>query len=161
MAASFTITEIFEIAEQIEHNGAKFYRLAADKAKDKSLKKFLMQLADMEDNHKKLFADMRQSPEIQNNNDVNVFDPDNEIMDYLSMMAKSAGWEGKAAPKVEFSGNETPEQVIKAAIAAERASIDYYIGIRELVQSKDGKKKVDEIIREEMRHVVTLQKYLD
>jgi len=160
MTASFTIAEIFEIAEQIERNGAKFYRLAAEKAKDKSDRKFFSQLAEMEDKHEKIFADMRKNLQTQND-DANVFDPDNEVIYYLQVMAKNAGWEGKAAPKVEFSGNETPAQVIKIAIAAERASIDYYIGIRELVQSQAGKNKIDEIIREEMGHVVTLQKHLE
>jgi len=157
MTASFTIVEIFEIAEQIEHNGAKFYRLAAEKTKDKSARKFFLQFAEMEDGHEKTFADMRKNLQTD---DVNVFDPDNEVIYYLHIMAENAGWEGKAAPKVEFSGNETSAQVIKIALAAERASIDYYIGIRELVQSQTGKSKIDEIIREEMGHVVTLQKQL-
>ncbi|MFA5292549.1 MAG: ferritin family protein [Phycisphaerae bacterium] len=160
MTASFTIAEIFEIAEQIERNGAKFYRLAAEKTKDKSLKPFFLRLAEMEDNHEKIFADMRANLLTQSD-DAGVFDPDNEVIYYLKAMAKNAGWEGKAAPKVEFTGNETPEQVLKIAIAAERASIDYYIGIKELVKSQAGKSKIDEIIREEMGHVVTLQKHLE
>ena len=160
MTVSFTAFEIFEIAEQIERNGAKFYRLAAEKTKDKSLKRFFTQLAEMEDNHERIFVDMRKGLQDEAD-DTKVFDPDNEMIYYLKAMAASAGWEGKAAPRVELSGSETTEQIIKIALAAERASIDYYIGLKEFVPSQAGKHKVNEIIREEMGHVVILQKNLD
>ncbi len=55
MTVGFTAFEIFEIAEQIERNGAKFYRQAADMTSDKSMSHFFCQLAEMEDNHEKTF----------------------------------------------------------------------------------------------------------
>ncbi|MGB8227393.1 MAG: ferritin family protein [Sedimentisphaerales bacterium] len=160
MTVNFTAFEIFEIAEQIERNAAKFYRGAATITADKSMQRFFTQLAEMEDNHEKIFADMRNSLQDETD-DTKVFDPNNEMVYYLKAMAKSAGWEGKAAPQVEFSGFETPGQIIKTAIQAEKASIDYYLGLKEFVSSPDGRKKVDEIIKEEMGHVVTLQKNLE
>lgn len=160
MAVSFTAFEIFEIAEQIERNGAKFYRDAATVSVDKSMQRFFLQLAEMEDNHEKIFAQMRQSLQDETD-DTKVFDPNNEMVYYLKAMAKSAGWEGKAAPQAEFAGYETPVKIIKRAIEAEKASIDYYVGLKEFVLSPAGKKKVDEIIKEEMSHVVTLQKQLE
>jgi len=160
MTVNFMAFEIFEIAEQIERNGAKFYRDAATAAKDKSMQRFFLQLAEMEDNHERIFVDMRKSLENESD-DTKVFDPNNEMIYYLKAMAKSTGWEGKAAPHVEFTGCETPVQVIKTAIEAERASIDYYLGLKEFVPSQADKKKVDAIIKEEMGHVVTLQKRLE
>ena len=160
MTVNFTAFEIFEIAEQIERNGAKFYRDAAVAAKDKSIQRFFLQLSEMEDNHERIFADMRKSLENEGD-DTKVFDPNNEMIYYLKAMAKSAGWEGKAAPRVEFTGRETPVQIIKTAIEAEKTSIDYYLGLKEFVTSQAGKKKVDAIIKEEMSHVVTLHKHLE
>ena len=160
MTVSFTAFEIFEIAEQIERNGAKFYRDAAIISADKSMQQFFTRLAAMEANHEKIFADMRQSLQDETD-DTKVFDPNNEMVYYLKAMAKSTGWEGKAAPQVEFSGSETPVQIIKTAIQAEKASIDYYLGLKEFVSSQTGKNKVDGIIKEEMGHVVTLQKNLE
>jgi rubrerythrin len=160
MTVNFTAFEIFEIAEQIERNGAKFYRDAAIAAKDKSIQRFFQQLAEMEDNHERVFVDMRKSLENESD-DTNVFDPNNEMIYYLKAMAKSAGWEGKAASRVEFTGREAPVQIIKTAIEAEKASINYYIGLKEFVSSQAGKKKVDVIIKEEIGHVVTLQKHLE
>ncbi|MCX5632790.1 MAG: ferritin family protein [Phycisphaerae bacterium] len=160
MTVNFTAFEIFEIAEQIERNGAKFYRDAATISADKSIQRFFLQLAAMEDNHEKIFAQMRQNLQDETD-DTKVFDPNNEMVYYLKAMAKSAGWEGKAASRVEFTGSETPVQIIKTAIQAEKASIDYYLGLKEFVSSQTGKNKVDGIIKEEMGHVVTLQKHLE
>lgn len=159
MSVSFTALEVFEIAEKIEQNGEKFYRQAAEVTSDKSMSRFFGQLAEMEANHGKVFAGMKKL--IQNDAaDVTVFDPDNEIAYYLKAIAVSAGWEGKAMPRIFFNGKETPEQILKSAIEAEKASINYYLGLKELVSQAD-KGKVEAIIKEEMGHVVTLQKHLE
>ncbi len=41
MAISFNLDEIFEMAEQIEKNGASFYREAARKTGDKKTQKYV------------------------------------------------------------------------------------------------------------------------
>ena len=159
MSVNFTALEIFEIAEQIEQSGAKFYLQAAEATGDKSMSQFFSQLAEMELSHEKIFADMKKI--IQSNTEnVTVFDPDNETAYYLKAVAVSAGWEGKAMPRLSFSGQETPVQILKSAIEAEKASIDYYLGLKELVSQND-KGRVDIIIKQEMSHVVALQKQLE
>ena len=60
MSITFNAFEIFEIAEQIERNGAKFYRRAAEYIGDKKTKQTLLELADMEDDHEKTFIEMRK-----------------------------------------------------------------------------------------------------
>jgi rubrerythrin len=159
MSVSFTALEIFEIAEQIERNGAKFYRQAAEMTKDKQMSHFFCRLAEMENNHEKIFSEMKEKIKA-GVKDAVVFDPNAEIAYYLKAMATSAGWEGKAQPRLVFSGRETPAQILKAAIAAERASIDYYLGLKEMTPQAD-RKKIDVIIKEEMGHVITLQKHLE
>ncbi|MFA6176855.1 MAG: ferritin family protein [Phycisphaerae bacterium] len=160
MGVSFTAFEIFEIAEQIERNGAKFYRKAAEKTTDKSMRHFFSQLAEMEDNHEKVFAEMRKLLS-DDARDTMVFDPDNEMVYYLKAMATSAGWEGKVSPRLELTGLETPKQILAIAIGAEKSSIDYYLGLKTFVPSQAGKDKVEQIIKEEMKHVIMLQKHLE
>ncbi|MDD5135603.1 MAG: ferritin family protein [Phycisphaerae bacterium] len=159
MSVTFTALEIFEIAEQIERNGAKFYHQAAEKTGDKSMSRFFSQLAEMENNHEKIFSEMKEKIKAGVEGAV-VFDPNAEIAYYLKAIGASAGWEGKALPRLSFSGKETPAQILRAAIAAERYSIDYYLGLKEMVPQAD-KKSIDVIIKEEMGHVVTLQKNLE
>lgn len=49
MVLDFNADEIFQIAEQIERNGARFYRSAALLGFDKGTKQKLLELAKMED----------------------------------------------------------------------------------------------------------------
>jgi len=76
-------------------------------------------------------------------------------------MALNTGWEGKAGPDMVFSGTETTEQILKTALKAEQTSIDFYLGIKEFVKSQTDKEKVEQIIKEEMSHIVDLQKSLE
>ena len=61
MSFEFSANEIFEMAEQLERNGAKFYRTSAEGVKDPASRDLLQSLADMEDTHEKTFASMRAS----------------------------------------------------------------------------------------------------
>ena len=56
MSIFFNPDEILEMAEQIERNGARFYRQAAQGAQDAGVRELLQKLATMEDGHEKLFA---------------------------------------------------------------------------------------------------------
>ncbi len=60
MVYDFNADEIFEMAEQIEKNGASFYRKSAEAIADTGAKKLLLDLAAMEDEHEKTFADLRK-----------------------------------------------------------------------------------------------------
>lgn len=160
MAVNFTALEIFEIAEQIERNGAKFYRDASMASKNKESAKIFLKLAEMEDRHKKIFSEMLENYK-QSQEDTNIFDPDNEMLYYMKAMALNSGWEGKAGADLVFNGKETPEEILKTALKAEKTSIDFYLGIKEFVISKTDKEKVEQIIKEEMSHVVDLQKNLE
>ena len=59
MGIDFNADEVFEIAEQIERNGAKFYRSIAEKINDTNKKQLLANLAKMEDEHEQIFNRLR------------------------------------------------------------------------------------------------------
>ncbi|HPY77037.1 MAG TPA: ferritin family protein [Anaerohalosphaeraceae bacterium] len=155
MSIVFNADEIFEIAEQIERNGAKFYREAAGKAVDSSTREMLQELADMEDGHEKIFIQMRKDLPPKEK-EPTVYDPDNEAAQYLRTMADFHGTEGKAGPLEKLTGKETMSELLKIALQAEKDSIAFYVGIKGLVPSRSGKDKVEKIIVEEMSHVSTL-----
>jgi len=155
MSITFNADEIFEMAEQIERSGAKFHREAADKASDAEIRKMLLDLAAMEDGHEKVFAQMRQELSAAEK-ESNVFDPDDQITQYLQTMADFHGTEGKAGPMEKLTGKEPLAEILKIALQAEKNSIAFYVGIKNAVPSKAGKSKVEAIIIEEMAHVVTI-----
>jgi rubrerythrin len=155
MGISFNVDEIFEMAEEIERSGAKFYRKAAEHASDKRIKKTLLKFAVMEDGHEQTFAAMRS--EIQS---ATAYDPDGVAAAYLQAIADAAGFEGKVSPDEELTGNESTEEIIMIALRAEKESVAFYVGMKDVVVSEKGKGKVDAIIKEEMMHVAQLTNML-
>lgn len=155
MSITFNADEIFEMAEQIERNGAAFYCEAAGIASDADVKSMLLSLAAMEDGHQKTFAQMRKELSAEEK-ESNIFDPDNEVAQYLQTMADFHGTEGKVSPTEKLTGKESMADILKIALQAEKNSIAFYVGIKDMVSSKSGKAKVQAIIIEEMAHVSTI-----
>ena len=155
MTIAFNADEIFEMAEQIERNGAKFYREAAGNASDVEVKEMLLSLAAMEDGHQKTFAQMRRELSDEEK-ESNVFDPDNEVGQYLRTMADFHGTEGKVSSSEKLTGQESMADILKIALQAEKNSIAFYVGIKDMLSSRAGKEKVQSIIIEEMAHVSTI-----
>lgn len=159
MSITFSADEIFEIAEDIERNGAKFYREAAEKASDKDTRAFLLEMAVMEEGHDTVFADMRKELSAQLK-DPTTFDPDNQAAHYLQAMADARGTEGKISTHFKLTGEEDIKDILNIGINAERNSVCFYTGMKELVPSAAGKEQVDKIIKEELSHIGILLKKL-
>jgi rubrerythrin len=159
MAYDFNVNEVFEMAIQIEANGAKFYRKAAELQQDPDNKAFLEKLARMEDKHKATFEAMRKEVSEKEKQET-VFDPANELSMYLKAMADSHGGEGNPDVVESFTGEEPMEEIITTAIGLEKESILFYLGLKDLVPAKYGHDKLDNIIREEKLHIAQLNGFL-
>ncbi len=145
----FTADDVFEMAEQLERNGAKFYQDAAQHADSPEYKKRLEELSQMEVEHEKIFVKLRL--ELSGEEKVSTaFDPQNESVLYLRALADTKVFFEK---EIDLSSMES---VLKAAILAEKDSIVFYLGMREMVPGKYGKDKLDKIIKEEMGHIKIL-----
>ncbi len=159
MSATYNTDEIFEMAEEIERNGARYYRQAAKNTFDEKTKQMFLDMAVMEDEHLDAFKQIRIWLSEKGKKPV-VFGPDDEATMYLQIMASNRGTEGRKSQTEELNGSETIEQIINFAINAEKNSIVFYVGLKNLVPSKIGRNKVDAIIKEEMAHLVRLNQYL-
>ena len=159
MGITFNANEIFEMAEEMERNGAKFYRKAAQNASDNQTKQMLLDMADMEDGHLKTFEEMREQLSGQEKG-WTIFDPDNQSVLYLQAMADARGYEGKITPTKELAGDETPREIFETALNSEKESVVFYLGLKGLVPVRAGRDKVEEIIIEELSHITTLLKKL-
>ena len=153
MSYDFTANDVFEMAEQLERNGAEFYRKAAESARDPKAKELLLKLAAMEVDHEKLFAGLKSDLSDQDKVST-VFDPDGESMMYLRSLADTRIFFKK---EIDIT---SMEDVLKSAIVAEKDSIVFYLGIKELVPEKYGKEKLELIIQEEMQHIRLLSREL-
>jgi rubrerythrin len=159
MTFDFSADEILAMAEQIERNGARFYRRAAGMVKDVEVSKLLQELAAWEDGHEKAFASMRHIlKELERK--PTTFDPEDETSLYLRAMADGHVFDVRVDPADKLTGKESAKDILRLAIGQEKDSIIFYLGIRDMVSEVMGKDKIDEIIREEMRHIGFLNKQI-
>jgi len=156
---NFNADEIFEMAEQMERNGAKFYRKAADSRASVRSRQMLLDLAAMEDEHEKTFASMRAELTAKETAPT-IFDPDNQAALYLQAFADGHVFDVKVDPSERLTGQETMEDILRTAIGLERDSVAFYLGIKASVPEQLGRDKVEAIIQEEMGHVTLLSKQL-
>jgi len=157
MSFDFSADEILAMAEQIERNGARFYRRAAGLVKDVEVSKLLQELATWEDGHEKAFASMRHILK-ERERKPTTFDPEDETSLYLRAMADGHVFDVRTDPVDKLTGKESAKDILSLAIGQEKDSIIFYLGIRDMVSEVMGKDKIDEIIREEMRHIGFLNK---
>ena len=149
----FSADEVFAMAEQMEINGEKFYRNAADSVSEQANKELLIQLAEMEVNHGRIFKALRSELSAKEK-ETTVFDPQGEAALYLRALADTRVFFEK---EMDVS---SLEKIFKAALEAEKDAIVFYLGMKESIPEKYGKQKMDAIIKEEMDHIRILSKEL-
>ncbi len=154
MALPFSADEIFAMAEQIERNGVKFYRRAAEAQHDSRLRQMLLDLADWEQQHVNIFTAMRA--ELAAKGGAVRLEPGTEADLYLRALADGRVFDVKGDPSGKLTGDESPGEILRTAIGLEKDSIVFYVGMKEMVSSQADKDRVGAIIREEMRHVSQL-----
>lgn len=153
MAYDFNANEIFEMAIQIEENGVKFYKTAAERVTDQKEKELLLRLADMETDHANTFRKMKK--ELSSDEKASkVFDPENESLLYLKSLADMRVFFEKEL------NTSSLKEILKDAIVAEKDSIVFYIGMKDLVPADKGQNRLDDIIKEEMGHIRLLSREL-
>jgi rubrerythrin len=154
----FNIDEVFELAEQIERNGAKFYRAASDGLDDAGQRALLGELAAMEDEHERTFANMRArlARDLQRES---VYEVDDQARQYLWAWVENAVFDMSQDPLAVLKDADI-EKILKTAIQREKESIVFYEGLKGGIDSDDDRKKVDAIIGEEMKHIGLLTRQL-
>lgn len=156
MNVTLNALEIFEIAEQIEQNGVRFYKQAAEIFGDPDICRIFLKLADWELKHKKIFATMKkQYAEL--NPDTKISGPEQTLPD-TKVMAGLAVFGIRSNPSDELTGKEEKSDILKWAIEKEKDSIVFYSGLRDFAPAASAREKIDEIIREELRHIKILSK---
>lgn len=158
MADTFNLDEVFEIACQIERNGAEFYRRTAEIASDAAVKEMLSGLAAMETEHEQRFSELRG--QLVSSREAFALKESEEAALYLKAIAGGYVFKKGVDPAAELTGNESLEQILGIAIRLEKDSIVFYVGIKEAVPPHLGRDRVEAILKEEMIHVSMLSERL-
>ena len=147
MPIKFNMDEVLEMACQIERNGSKFYRDASAIVPADQGAELLMKLAEQEDVHLDTFQQMRSELSAAET-ETETYDPYCEAALYLQAMADSKVFDSK-----ELDGTETLDEIFKLALQAEKDSVAFYVGLKEMVPQESGKEKMSAVIKEEMSHI--------
>ena len=163
MAFDFNADEIFEMAEQIERNGMRFYREIAEASPEGDVRNLFLQFTEMEKAHEKVFKSMRaELSDIDKKS--TVFDPEGESAQYLRALVDLRVYDENAGEGFTFSEDMAEEEKLKralrAAINLEKESIVFYQGIKDFVPESLGRNKINDIIKEEMKHIRILSNKL-
>lgn len=160
MVVNLNASEIFEIAEKIERNGAKFYRGAAELFDDSRIRNMFLQLADWETTHEQVFADMRNELTAQGP-EPGTFETESDVIFDAQSMAGLAVFGNSLGPSAELTGKESLTDILKGAVEKEKDSIIFYSGLKAFVPSETAKDKIADIIKEEMHHIRILKESLE
>jgi len=155
MAFCFNVDEILTMAEQIERNGAAFYRAAAEIATDEAVRAKLVELAEMEDGHVTLFAEMRSELAAEETA-TSTYDPEGEVGHYLEAMADASVFDRSTGPTDLVVGKSTAE-ILRLALGFEKDSILFYLGLKASLCGAANRERIDRILQEEMSHVALLR----
>jgi rubrerythrin len=153
MKLYFNSDEIFEMAEDIERQGAAFYTKAAGLFSDAGIKKLLEGLSRMESGHEKAFKKMRSD---MLSDAFKGYDPDEMAASYIHAFTEGKVFSKGADMCDALNAKSTLAEVLKMAIEAEKNSILFYLGIKKALPETMAKDAIEDIIAEEMKHIVML-----
>ncbi len=156
MSIVFNADEIFALAERIEQNGEAFYRAASALTEDTG-RQLLLDLAAWEAGHRECFRKMRRDLRSAARESV-TFDPDDEAALYLEALADGVVFQREEDPLASLGEDPDLETILYAALQREKDAIAFFVGMREIVPKHLGKERINEIIREEMSHVLKIKR---
>jgi len=154
---NFNIDEILQIAEKIEINGHRFYSAAAKALPEHQ--EWFTYLANEEVSHKNIFNKFHQS--FSTPQGYSPDDPEDLARRYLQSIADSMIFSLAQEPEDFFTGAETVDDVFKDAVRREQEAILYYTGLKNAMTDEKSKEQVEQIIQEEMTHILWLKKKLN
>ena len=149
----FTMWEIIEFAIRIEENGEKVYREASEKASDPALVSLLQWLAREESEHARWFSQLKKTVQ-----DVTV-NPELEEMG-RSILLGIVGDQTFSLKERDISTITDLRKILKIALDFEKDTVIFYEMMETFVQEDGAVEKLNQVIREENRHVEVLSEFL-
>ncbi len=151
MGVFFSGRELIDIAIGIERKGASYYDSLAKSTKDVMARGAYKYLSDKEREHIEVFQNMLSS--------VDEYQPPETYTEeyalYLKALVDSAVFSDDQVAREMAQRVGSDAEAIQIALNAEKDSILFYSGMRDLVRRSD-REVVDKIIAEEKSHLMQL-----
>ncbi len=151
----FSVTEIFDIAIQLEENGERLYRMAAEHVTDEGLRTMLSWLADEEVRHRARFVEMKRSTNLLKRRDQWTDEASGAILQSVI---------GDHAFSLDDLDPETLEDeaaLMRLAVEFEEDGILFYEMIRSFVSEPEVLLQLNAILEEERKHVELFKRRME
>ncbi len=156
MSFFFNADEIFQMGLRIETNGKEFYAAVSQNSSDPSMQKLFLDLSQWESEHIRFFNRLRESLPDEARRGA-AFDPDQNLLQYLQATADSHVFLKWKNISELASRCKTPLEALELAIVFEKDSVVFYTTMKKITPEEFGKKEIDALIDEEIRHIAILQ----
>jgi rubrerythrin len=150
MSAALDIAEVLDFAVHMEQKGYEFYTMSAKKFNQLKMMQLFHLLAEQELKHEHIFKAMKE----------NVGPPagdkaaEAQMTDYL----KGFVFGERKSLKEKVNTLKTIEEIIDLAFGIEKDSVVFYAILKKYV-GKEHEPAIENILQEEVNHVLMLQKY--
>ena len=148
----FSISEVIDMAVQLERNGERIYRSAGDNVRDAGLKQLLEWMADEENRHAKWFSALRGASVIIEDNEALKAMNQSLVDDYLGDQAFSL-------KDVDFSVVRNINELLAVFIEFEKDTILFYDILVAFMPDEQARENIRRIIAEEETHVEKLRTF--
>ncbi|UQZ88272.1 hypothetical protein C4J81_03220 [Deltaproteobacteria bacterium Smac51] len=156
MIFPFNAGEVFKIALKIEDNGHLFYEKAAAMPFPDMIKGLFQDLGKEELSHKAIFQHLLdQLPKATTT--ATVWDPDNELDQYLKMMADQHVF-NRSADQIEamIKTISNPVDAVKMAMGFEKDTIVFFLELMESSDTDESRAQIRKLVDEERKHLKKL-----
>ncbi len=152
MSYGFNAGEVFKVAIQIEENGRKFYEESQKIIESAQVKALFVELAQQEVEHKKKFESLQAQlpPE---STAPTVWDPENEMDQYIKMMAEDHVFVSSAHVKSHVDQIRDAADALKLAIEFEKDSVLFFLSFEEAMTGKKDQELIKSLVKEEQEHL--------
>ncbi len=149
----FSISEILDLAIQLEKNGESVYRNAVDKVAEPELVSLLIWMADEEAEHRRWFSEVKANFETES------------INPFMEEMGRKVfggilGDKSFSHRDVDFSKVDRLDDLIGIFIEFEKDTVLFYETLIPFVEDDDTLENIAKIIAEESNHIKKLQDFL-
>ena len=159
METRFNVFEILQIAEKIEHNGAKFYLKIAELLDNPEFRNICYTLASWKARHEKILAQRRKRFS-EKTGEFGTFDPNNYVLSNPDVMAGLAVFATKPGSLKDPQSQDNIAEILKDAINKAKEAIVFYNGLKGFARDPSSEETIDMIIKEENRHIRLLSEQL-
>jgi rubrerythrin len=152
MATNLSLEDLFRVAERMERRGAEFYRQAARDCPNEEGGKVLAHLAELEDEHEQVFSAIGQHATQQKK--------------AVPLAPRAAAQCRVVADLVlgdltndlrqRFRGKHSTRDILREAIDFEKDTIVFLTQLCTMLERPADKRKVQQVLREELSHVMLL-----